>query len=204
MRASAKVAARGAAVLLILAAAGCRPPVTKLRVESHRPGEPPRELVETFDTCAFYWNNRGDLDLVLRRRQPSAVEADAEMVQVFWAHVLWKPVPGTTYAERTQTNATFVYALLDADRAISYEGAGFLYLTLDRSERTLTGAVESGTLAPVRRSGDAVDLLGQCLISGEFEARRDARTVVATLEELRRRLGPPPRYQPQESGPEVR
>lgn len=188
----------------ILLTTGCSRPVTKLRVESHRSPEPPRELVETFDTSSFYWNNRGDLDIVLRKRQPSAIESGGELVQIFWAHVLWKPVPGTTYAERTQTNATFVYALLDVDRAISYEGAGFLYVSLDRGEAKMSGAVESGTLLPTRRAGDAVDVMGQCLIGGEFVAQRDARRIVESLEELRRRLGPPPRYEPQQPGPEVR
>lgn len=183
---------------------GCSDSVTQLRIESHKPPDAPSFLSQKFPQAWFSWDARGNIDLVFESAQPSEVDSEGQLLQVFWARMFWKPVPGTTYVERTQTNANFGYAILDMDRAVSYEGAGFVYMSLNMDRNRMTGSIESGTLARMR-SGDATsDLLGQCLVSGEFTARRNDAKVVELLTQLRQRLGPPPKPAPVDPNQDLR
>ena len=135
------------AILLAITLVGCNKSVTQLRIESHRPPNPPAILSERFPEAWFAWDAHGNVDLILKSVEPSALDGDGQLLQVFWARMFWKPVPGTTYAERTQTNANFGYAILDLDRTVSYEGAGFIYMSLNQAQTTMSGSIESGTLA---------------------------------------------------------
>jgi len=105
--------------------------------------------------------------------------------------LFWQPVPGTTFAESSQTDAVITYALISPATAIGYDGAGFVYLELDR-RGGLRGRVESSTLKPHRRVGEPIDLFGDSRLTGEFLARRDSGRVSQLLSEMARRLGPRP------------
>ncbi len=190
--------------LLVANLSGCADSVTQLRIESHKPPAPPTFLAQKFPEAWFSWDPRGNIDLVFESEQPSEVDSEGQMLQVFWARMFWKPVPGTTFVERTQTNANLGYAILDMDRAVSYEGAGFVYISLDQSQKRMTGSIESGTLARMRSGEATVDVLGQCLVSGEFTARRDDARVVELLTRLRQRLGPPPKPAPADPAQDLR
>lgn len=196
----------GAACLLtcVLFSPGCTDSVTQLRIESHKPPAPPTLLAQKFPSAWFSWDARGNMDLIFESSQPSEVDAEGRMLQIFWARMFWKPVPGTTFVERTQINANFGYAILDMDRTVSYEGAGFVYMTLDQSQKRMSGSIESGTLARMRGGDAGSDVLGQCLVSGEFTARRDDAKVVELLTHLRQRLGPPPKPTPADPAQDLR
>ncbi|MFO0974059.1 MAG: hypothetical protein U1A27_11575 [Phycisphaerae bacterium] len=203
--AAAPAAPRFAAALALFAPLGaCRPVENQIQIESHHPPAAPQRLSTRFDVGVFHVDAHGELDVVLSAAAPSALEAGAELRQYFWMHIFWQPVPGTTYAERTQTNARMCYALLDADRAISYEGAGFTFLRLSRAGDALDGSIESGTLVPTRIVGQPPDPLGSCLVLGTFTARKSDSQAVAAVAELRRRLGSPPRRTVRETPVELR
>lgn len=133
------------------------------------------------------WTDPGD----------STASGDAETLepvalnQFISIKVLWRPRPGTTFAESTQTNAVISYCLLRGDHVISYEGAGFVYFSVSRDERSVAGSIESSTLIPTRSAGQPDDYFGPCHLSGEFRARLDKRQVVSVRHQMRRRLGPP-------------
>lgn len=183
---------------------GCQRPVPSLRIDSHRTDGTTERFATTFDPGAYHTDGRGNLDVVMQATAPSSREQGAMLRQVFWLHVFWKPVPGTTFVERTQTNTRMTYALIDVDQAICYEGAGFATLQFDGAGGTLRGTIESGTLVPTRVVGDAPDLLGACLVSGSFVAERGDSRVVATLTEIRQTLGPPPHRAVEETPANVR
>lgn len=183
---------------------GCAESVTQLHIESHKPPAPPSFLSQKFPQAWFSWDARGNMDLVFESEQPSEVDPDGQLLQVFWARMFWKPVPGTTFVERTQTNANFGYAILDLDRDVCYEGAGFVYMSLDPGRSNMSGSIESGTLARMRSGDGSSDLLGQCLVSGEFTARRNDAKVVEILTLLRQRLGPPPKPAPVDPNQDLR
>jgi hypothetical protein len=111
--------------------------------------------------------------------------------QLLKIELLWKPIPGKTYAESSQTNATIIYCLVNGDNAISYEGAGFVFFKLSRDGKELEGRIESASLRPTRFQRDPVDLFGPCRISGDFTATEGAREVATVRQRLRRLLGKP-------------
>ena len=180
--------------MLVLTLAGCKRPVTELRIESFRPEGGSTQLFERFDEAHFSHDSRGSLDLVFRSVRASKQDPTQVIRQTVHLNAFWKPVPGRTFVEATQCNATICYVIGTGPVSISYEGAGFATFKLDWLGRTLTGRIESGQLSPLRRVGRPRDLLGQAQITGQFRARRDKSRVFAILGELRRELGPMPPY----------
>lgn len=198
---------RGRVLPVVVAAtclAGCEPTVTSLHIESYKGGAAGSRLTETFDECVYTSDDRGRWDIVFRSSRPSPSDAEGVLTQIFHARIFWQPIPGKTFVERTQTNAILCYALLDVGRAVSYDGAGFVSFSPDRSGDRIRGQIESGTLGRRRGSNETEDPLGPCLVMGEFVARRDAGTVVDALKLLRQRLGPLPIRSPKPTSPEVR
>ncbi len=118
-------------------------------------------------------------------------EEAVELRQFVSITVFWRPRPGKTFVERTQTNAVISYCLLRGDHVISYEGAGFVYFSMSRDGASISGSVESSTLNPTRSAGQPDDYFGPCHLSGDFRARLDKRQVVSVYRRMRRILGPP-------------
>ncbi len=175
-------------------ASGCTRHKTELRIRSFKPDQPPSELYEQFDEAYYSLDARGSLDLILRSVRPSKQDPSQLIRQVVHVNAFWKPIPGRTFVESTQCNATFCYVIGTGPVSISYEGAGFLTFKEEWFGSRIRGKIESGELAPLRRSGRPKDLLGQAQIQGTFRAKRDKAHVLAMLGELRRELGPPPTY----------
>ncbi|MFQ5425108.1 MAG: hypothetical protein ACE5F9_14170, partial [Phycisphaerae bacterium] len=159
---------------------------------------------QAFDPGAFAIDAQNRYDIVFERRdsvslsgeeRPAGSNGDetslVALSQFIHIRVFWRPRPGSTFAERTQTNANIVYGLRRGDDVISYEGAGFVYFTMSRDEKTITGAIESATLGPGRSAGRPGDYFGPCHLSGSFTAQADRHRVVSVLHEVVRRLGPP-------------
>jgi len=189
-------------VLLVLLA-GCSSRTTKLQIRSFDADGQTTDLFERFEEACFSHDARGSLDLVFRSVKPSAVDPSQVIRQIVHINAFWQPIPGRTFVEPTQCNATICYMIGTGPVSISYEGGGFITFKMDWLKRYLTGQIESGELAPLRRVGRPKDLLGQAQISGEFRAKRDKSRVLAILSGLRRELGPMPRYTrpPDREGP---
>ncbi len=189
--------------MVALALAGCSRHVTELRIRSFHPDSDPTDLFEQFDEAYFSHDARGSTDVVFRSVRPSRQDPTQIIRQTVHVNAFWKPIPGHTFVESTQCNATICYVIGTGPLSISYEGAGFATFKLDWLKRGLTGHIESGELMPLRRVGKAKDLLGQAQITGKFYARRDKARVLAIQGELRRELGPMPDYvrPPDQRGP---
>ena len=113
------------------------------------------------------------------------------MSQLIHLNVFWRPKPGTTDVESSQTNATIRYCLIVGRDVIAYQGAGFVYFERSRDGATIEGRIESSDLGPAVRVNQPEDLFGLCRVRGTFRAHRDRKHVVSILKQLRRRLGPP-------------
>ncbi len=183
-------------MVLIVVLAGCSNRTTELRIRSFRSDGTSTDLFERFDESYFSHDARGSLDLVLRSVRASRQDPTQVIRQIVHINAFWKPVPGRTFVESTQCNATICYLIGTGPVVISYEGAGFITFKLDWFKRKLTGQLESGELAPLRRVGRPRDLLGQAQITGRFAASRNKTRVLALLGGLRRELGPMPTYTP--------
>ncbi len=213
-RSAARFAWAWAASLWCLA--GCQPIETRFDILSFSNPKAPEVLTERFEPGAFSLDARNNLDIVFEIPMtqvavPRAADGAATpttspddetvpqtqgleqlwMAQTVHIHVFWMARPGTTYAESSQTNASILYCLMMQDSAISYEGAGFVYVRRSRDGKTITGEVESASLVPVRTSNEPVDVFGPCQFRGTFVAREDRRQVVDVLRDIRVRLGRP-------------
>lgn len=192
---------------IVLCVAACRPADTKFRVVTFRDPNHPETLTERFDGGgSFTVNADGNYHIVFEI-PPTLIQPELsddsdssthpQQALPVWAsqfihiEIFWRALPGTTYAERTQTNANILYCVITGDDAISYEGSGFAYLDLSRDGKRLGGTLESSTLFPARFAKAPRDLFGPCRVTGSFQATRDRREVATVQRTLRRLLGPP-------------
>lgn len=193
---------------------GCRQIETRFDVLSFKNPTSPELFTERFGTGACSQDARKNWDLVFEipssevellrpaggpQAAASSMPVESQgqmraekirMSQYVHIHVFWRPVPGTTYAESTQTNASIIYCLMTGTDAISYEGAGFVYFTESMDGKTLSGQIESSALVPARTAGQPADLFGPSQLKGCFVASKDRKRVVSVLQNLRRTLGP--------------
>lgn len=208
---------RALALLLCAAAVavGCRRVETRFDIVSFLDAGQPARFTERFDHGSFSINALGNYRIAFRlppalvetARRPRLAESPATlptegapevpdmqetwMSQILHIETLWLPQPGTTYAEKTQTNATLRYCLIAGDDAISYEGAGFVYFQPSRDGKTLEGRIESSSLFPARWAGAPADLFGSCHLTGTFKATECRRDVADAERSIRRLLGSP-------------
>lgn len=190
------------------AALACNSKPDHIEVLSFRNAEKPETFVENFPPGYFRMNSEKAYEIVLEL-EPRLLEvppheddtsdatsqpAPPDLVwtsQLLHIRILWKPIPGKTYAESTQTNAAIVYCLVNGDNTISYEGAGFVFFKLSRDGDEMEGRIESSSLRPTRFGREPVDLFGPCRISGTFKAAEGSRKVANVRQRLRRLLGKP-------------
>ncbi|MEE8170860.1 MAG: hypothetical protein V3T70_09955 [Phycisphaerae bacterium] len=173
----------------VAASAACGPRATEIRLESLRDPANPVVYAESFDTAYFRVNERDRWDIVLFNRRASEQDPNQTIEQFLHLRLFWRPIPGTTYAESSQTDAVIRYCLATGPAAATYDGAGFVYLSVGRNRATLSGRIESANLAPSRQAGGARDLFGTCRLTGEFVARQDAGRTTALLTQLAGRMG---------------
>jgi hypothetical protein len=202
--------------LALVCASGCRSAETRLEIVSLKNPAAPERLSEHFDRVSFAVNAQNNWDIVLEipptplRVQPAgptaatapadpatspspapAEPAEVLMSQFICINVFWRPIPGRSFVESTQTNATIVYCLVTDRDVIAYQGAGFVSFTPSRDGQTIQGEIESSDLVPAHYVNRPVDVFGPCRIQGTFTAKRDRRHVVAVRQRLRKLIGPP-------------
>ncbi len=190
--------------------AGCQSKGTQLEVTAFRSSSSPEIYREQFDAGYYCINADQSWTFIFEIKpvqvstsQPgddAASEPTAEAVSagdVLWmsqiveVEVFWRPQPGRSYAESSQTNANIVYGLTTGAGSITYEGAGFVSFSLSADKKRMQGRIESSTLYPARTVNAPPDLFGPCRMTGSFTAVEDRKHVVEKLREIRRRVGPP-------------
>ena len=169
-------------LIVFVAAGGCKRTETQFEVVSFRSASP--EIYREHFDDGYYCENADnkwtfvfDIKPVLVQAmgqpaddgaatsQPTsspATRADEElwMSQVIEVEVFWRPRPGTSFAESSQTNANIVYSLTTGAGTITYEGAGFVYFSPSMDKKRMEGRIESATLYPARTVKEQPDLFG--------------------------------------------
>ncbi|MCK6484354.1 MAG: hypothetical protein HUU22_00160 [Phycisphaerae bacterium] len=184
-------------VLLVLAVTGCAPKENRIVVDALEDSARPRQFHERFDDAFFSFDGRDRWTIVLHSRRPAAADPAHDVEQILILKLFWRPIPGTTFADSTQTDALITYGLITAGACIAYEGAGFVYFSRSRDGTRLVGSIESSNLAPDRKLGEPADIFGRCRVTGRFVARRDFSKVAELVSRLNQRVGPPtPKREP--------
>ena len=199
------------AVLLASTCPGCAPRGTRFYIEDHRDNGAARRYYERFDECYYCRDSQGNTDIVARRRSIRGASADEALTQVLHVHQVYAAVPGRTQVEESMINATVSYLIVGPESGASFEGGGFVTFTENRKGTEITGKLESSALRPQRRlgghrleTGATHDIFERASVTGRFRARRDKRSVVRILNEMKRLFGPLPRYEPPPVSPDLR
>lgn len=176
-------------VAALTAAAACAPRDTRFRVVAFKNTGTEEQYEQAFADGTFGIDNQNRFSVAFERDDSET--GDATSNQLLLLRVFWRPLPGITYAEETQTNAHIIYCLHRGPDVITYEGAGFVYFTLSRDGLTMRGRIESSSLVPARVSGQPEDYFGPCHLTGRFTAESDQRRTADAHRSLRQRVGPP-------------
>lgn len=208
----------------------CRKTETCFEVIAFADEDNPERISENFEPGSFAMDARGQWDIVFAISPTQAYPSDMGSIEtapetsdgdspdaaadvpehgeedLWWSqtihiHLFWKPRPGRTYAESSQTNATIVYCIMTNYGIVKYEGAGFVYFKHSRDGKKITGKIESSTLYPSHFVGEPADVFGRCRLDGTFTALEDRRAVVEVQRKLRKRLGRPTMTPPVEIKP---
>jgi hypothetical protein len=177
---------------------GCAPRETRIEIQSFRSGGEAELLFQEFDTCYYAMTAGGHMDIVMQRETPSQVDPAQTIAQAVHLRGFWKPIPGTTLAEESMINGTICYMIVTGTAAVGYQGGLFMSFRENVKLGRLTGKLESSRLEPLRKRGGAKEPFASALAKGTFVAERDRRRVVKILNDMERRLGPPPEYVPKE------
>ncbi len=179
----------GASIALVSTFAGCAPVLTRFDVLSFKNPTGQELYSESFPdghyAIAANRNHVFTFQIAPREVLGSSdlsKPADAEFYQFVRVEIFWKPRPGTTYADSSQTNANITYCLINGRDSITYEGAGFAYMSKSWDGKAYTGQIESATLVPTHVMGEPTDLFGPCHLKGTFTARED-KLAVSTIEQ---------------------
>jgi hypothetical protein len=205
------------AAMVPIGAVGCAQTATRFEIKSYRAPESVRDFAEVFGPGAYTtladgnWTigfeiptqyvdlpatptTRPDAEAPRADGEPgenSAFAGQVRMSQIILIDVFWRPQPGRTFVESSQTNANIIYCLTTGPNSITYEGAGFVSFAESRDGRSIVGRIESAALYPARFANAPADLFGPCRMTGQFEAQRDAAKIHSLRRDVRRRLGPP-------------
>ena len=171
-------------------AAGCARSGSVFEIVDYRPDGPPHRYQEVFSEAFYEFDGTGNVDVVLRRSQPSAERADLEITQIIHLRSVWRPIPGETVADRTQINGTVTYCIISGNLGATFEGAGSIFFTHNERKDLLKGSLDLAMLRPTRQLTSTSDFFDKAELSGRFTARRDGRRVRRIVNDINRRFGP--------------
>jgi len=191
---------RPAPALVLLLSTGCTVRTTQFRIIDYRDLGRAEVYTESFDEAYYRIDEMGNVDVVLRRRQPGIEDPRQTVTQVVHLSSMWRPIPGRTVADRTQINGTVSYLITSGQVGAAFEGAGSMFYNENRKGTVLTGTLERAYLTPQRCLNGGRALFTRAELSGQFRAARDPRRVARILNETQRLFGPIPRYQPPSPG----
>ena len=182
---------KGVLVSICILLPACRSNVTRFEVIDYSSNADPLHYFQEFDECYYRVDGEGNIDIVARRRGRPTNRVDDGPVQVVHLRTIYQSVPGQTPVERTMTNATVSYIIMDHGTGVSFDGAGFLLCTIHRNGRELTATLEESTLRPMRRLGTAgPQVFERPCVTGRIYAQLDPRRTLRILNESRHLLRP--------------
>ncbi|HOB74321.1 MAG TPA: hypothetical protein PKG54_07325 [Phycisphaerae bacterium] len=166
--------------------AGCRTPPTRTRIDLityDEAGQQRRHYTE-FRRAAYRMSPGGRVELVLRSERPSSVDPTQTVHQVMYIRCFWNPQPERTTVDSSQIDARVQYALLTPPTGVRYDGAAMVTWRYDKRTKKLAGWIESGTLTPRFRMGEALEPFGPANFSGTFVAEEKPGEVVETAQAM--------------------
>ncbi len=181
-----------ALALLLFAIPGCSVGESTFEIADYREPGVAKRYRESFDEAYYTLDDDGNLDLILRRSEPSESDPKHIITQVIHIRSVWRCIPGETVTHRTQINGTVSYHIISGRVGATFEGAGSVFFKHRKRTDTLTGTLDLASLRPKRRLAGGADLFRRAELRGRFRATRDPRRVVRIINEMNRLFGPLP------------
>ncbi len=179
---SVKHAKRLAYVMLGLVPAvmlvGCGPKQTRLNLVTYDDAGAASAHYTDFGRAVYRVRPDKRIELVFRSQAPSRLDPAQTITQLVYIDEFWNPQLGVSYADSTQINSRVQYAILTPPTGVRYDGGAFVTYKFDQFTKEMVGWVESGSLSPASRLGNAAEPFGPARIYGEFRAVEDPATVV--------------------------
>ncbi len=177
-------------VIAMSVVCGCAGSGSVFEIVDYRPDAPPNRYREVFSEAFYAFDGSGNVQVVLRRSQPSAEQPHLEITQIIHLRTVWRPIPGETVAERTQINGTVTYCIMSGNLGATFEGAGSIFFSHNQRNDVLEGSLDLAMLGPTRQLTSTSDFFDKAELSGRFTARRDGRRVTRIVNDINRRFGP--------------
>ncbi len=165
--------------------------VTRLNLTTFDAAGTPQHHYTDFHRASFRRLDDGRLELVLKSDQPSTVDPTQSIAQIMHVNMFWQPVYGRSRAEPTQINAHVQYAIITAPTGVRYDGGAFVTYRMDRQTGEAVGRIESGTLSPKLRMGNAAEPFGPARFTATFRATENPGEVVNTQDMLKTQFNQP-------------
>jgi len=186
---------RGRLALFVVAGLFCacqpEPALTRIDVAAYDDAGRLHRHYTDFRRAAYRLAPGGLVELVLQTERPSALDPTQTIRQVLLIQAFWNPQPGRSFVESSQIDARVRFAMLTPPTGVRYDGSAMVTWRVDRASRRLTGWIESGSLTPRFRMGDAVEPFGAANFTGSFIADENPGEVVETIQMLESRFNRP-------------
>ncbi len=163
---------------------GCSPVRSRIDLTTFDDAGKSQHHYANFSRASYRRSPGGLLEVVMRAERASTKDPTQIITQVLYLKTFWNPQPGRTYVEATQINGRAEYAMLTPPTGVRYDGSAFLTGKIDQVTGDLIGHIESGTLEPRYRMGDAAEPFGPARFSGTLRAAERPGEVVNTLQML--------------------
>jgi hypothetical protein len=164
------------ALAVLICAGGCGHGRARIELVTYDEDGTARHHYADFDRASYRQLPGGLVELAMRAERPSTIDPTQTITQILLIRTFWNPQPARTWAEATQINARVQYAMLTPPTGIRYDGAAFL--TYRKRRGQITGHVESATLAPRYRMGQAVEPFDTARFTGTIRAKENPGEVV--------------------------
>jgi hypothetical protein len=144
----------------------------------------PEKLRVRFENGS-YWR-AADLDIhAISERETIDEMTDEVTRQYLYVVLYWRPNPGRSFDDPTQSNALYRYVVATSSGVATYVGTGFAYPE-GQAGRPLDIALESAALRLESTSRDLPDVLGELELTGTLRANPNSNEAAIRIRSLER------------------
>lgn len=164
--------------LLVALLSGCAASPPRMELTTFDAAGKPERHHAHFSRAGYRATPGGFLEIAMEAENPSSIDPTQTIRQIIYVRTFWYPQPGRTAVEASQIDAMMMYALLTPPTGIRCDGSAMLTYKWNNEHKTIDVYIESGTLAPRYRMGNAVEPFGPSRFVGRAIVHEDAAQVV--------------------------
>lgn len=169
---------------LALLLAGCSAGPARIELTTYDIAGRAERSYASFNRAGYRITPGGLIEIAMETENPSSVDPTQTIRQMVYLKTIWYPQPGRTAVESTQLDATLMYALLTPPTGIRCDGSAMVTYKWNNEGKPIEALIESATLTPRYRMGDAVEPFGPARLVGTITLYERPGDVMETLQFL--------------------